>query len=362
MKKTKLLFTTLALASSLLLGCKNTNAKEQDYFFGFGSVATYKVTAAKAEQTGTLKNGRVQTTITYLAVVTDTEGKIANTRLDVVQITVNPVKKAEGDVKAETALASKVNAEGDPKSKWELLGDYGMKGASPIQKEWYEQAEAFENWTVGKTLAEVKAGVSTDGLHLTDEAVGVTITVNDFVAALEEALDNKVAFKGTDVAADLHVGVGGFGSRSADTLQDTFVVTGVALSKDKVNKAALDEYQIPYDVVAAPVLLDGAPAEALNVVVAAKKQVVPNDALTGTIKSKHDLGDLYGMKGASPIQKEWYEQANALVAALEGKTMDDAFKTLNEGDNMANAGVTIHTNTYEAAFKEADKTARNKRY
>jgi len=31
---------------------------------------------------------------------------------------------------------------------------------SPIEKEWYEQAEAFENWAVGKTVAEVKAGMT----------------------------------------------------------------------------------------------------------------------------------------------------------------------------------------------------------
>ena len=37
-------------------------------------------------------------------------------------------------------------------TKRELREDYNLKGASPIGKEWYEQAGAFEDFVVGKTL------------------------------------------------------------------------------------------------------------------------------------------------------------------------------------------------------------------
>ena len=50
----------------------------------------------------------------------------------------------------------------DTQSKWEKLEGYNMKGASPIGKEWYEQAEAFENLAVGKTVAELVALEQTD--------------------------------------------------------------------------------------------------------------------------------------------------------------------------------------------------------
>ena len=38
-----------------------------------------------------------------------------------------------------------------------LGADYGMVVASPIGKEWFEQAEALEQWMIGKTVEEVLA-------------------------------------------------------------------------------------------------------------------------------------------------------------------------------------------------------------
>ncbi|MBQ9844991.1 MAG: hypothetical protein IJO54_02785 [Oscillospiraceae bacterium] len=41
------------------------------------------------------------------------------------------------------------------------------------------------------------------------------------------------------------------------------------------------------------------------------------------IRTKRELGDEYGMKAASNIGKEWYEQINSLEAYLEGKNLRD---------------------------------------
>ncbi len=92
-------------------------------------------------------------------------------------------------------------AEANPtefKTKRELQDEYGMKGASEIGKEWYEQAAAFEQWVTGKTVAEV-TGMKTfekDENHtkVPDEAdlkTTVTIDVGEYVEALQKAYDNR---------------------------------------------------------------------------------------------------------------------------------------------------------------------------
>ncbi len=40
-------------------------------------------------------------------------------------------------------------------SKYEKKEKYGMKGASPIGKEWNEQIDAYKAWATGKTLEEI---------------------------------------------------------------------------------------------------------------------------------------------------------------------------------------------------------------
>ena len=44
---------------------------------------------------------------------------------------------------------------------------------------------------------------------------------------------------------------------------------------------------------------------------------------TAEVKSKQELGDEYGMRGASAIGKEWNEQADALAAYCVGKTYEE---------------------------------------
>lgn len=45
--------------------------------------------------------------------------------------------------------------------------------------------------------------------------------------------------------------------------------------------------------------------------------------MTSEIKTKKELGDTYGMKKNSEIQKEWHEQIAALEEWMRGKTVDD---------------------------------------
>lgn len=146
---------------------------------GLGSVTSVKVTAATAE-----KEGTVSVNTTMCAVTLDDAGKITAVSFDVVQ------PKGAFDA---TGAAAEFNAE--PQTKKELGENYGMRKASAIGKEWFEQAEALENWCIGKTVEEV-LGMKTfdrgDGSHtmVPDEAdlkTGCTITVGDYLKALEKA-------------------------------------------------------------------------------------------------------------------------------------------------------------------------------
>lgn len=67
--------------------------------------------------------------------------------------------------------------------------EYGMKGASPIGKEWDEQATFLADFCVGKTLEEVVAGVAeVDGYASSEDVkAGCTMHVTDFIVALEKA-------------------------------------------------------------------------------------------------------------------------------------------------------------------------------
>ena len=54
------------------------------------------------------------------------------------------------------------------------------------------------------------------------------------------------------------------------------------------------------------------------------------------VASKRELGDAYGMKAASPIGKEWYQQVNSLEDYLVGKNIRDIHDYAMNLDSMGN--------------------------
>lgn len=82
-------------------------------------------------------------------------------------------------------------------TKLEKGDAYGMKKASAIGKEWYEQIAAFAEYCKGKTVDEVLAikTVAVDASHpavpnVEDLKTSVTVSVDDYLAALRKAADN----------------------------------------------------------------------------------------------------------------------------------------------------------------------------
>ena len=148
---------------------------------GLGQTISVKGTAATAD-----KNGAVQVDTNMVGTALDAEGKILWAKIDVAQqkIAFDATGAKAGDV--------------DVRTKVEKGADYGMLGASAIGKEYFEQVAALGEWMVGKTVAEVVAMETFDrgdGSHTNVPAVedlkaSVTITVQAYLAALEEAATN----------------------------------------------------------------------------------------------------------------------------------------------------------------------------
>jgi len=121
------------------------------------------------------------------AVSIDSSGKIVSVTIDTAQTTIsyNTQGKITEDLKAEQ------------KTKVELGKDYGMIKRSSIGREWYEQIAELEKWMKGKTIDQIKAmKVKTvDESHQSvpdepDLTSKVTISVEDYIAAVEEAVKN----------------------------------------------------------------------------------------------------------------------------------------------------------------------------
>ena len=212
-----------------------------------------------------------------------------------------------------------------------------MKGASPIGKEWYEQIAALEEWAKGKTADEVKAAIGEDG-YPTDEdlTAGCTIHLTDIVKAVAAAIDN---------AQDL-------GASADDTLK-------LAVTAEKSYQS--NEENLQYDAAYAAVTVD-ADGKITSCLIDASQAKCALDGgkfkvENGSYATKKELKEDYKMKGASPIEKEWYEQAAAYEAWAKGKTVDEIKGAVDgEGypsDEDLKAGCTIVVSAIVAAIEAA---------
>ena len=245
------------------------------------------------------------------AVLVDADGKIIDVKIDEAQ-TKPDLKKDNGDVS-------------DLRTKLDKKDDYGMKSTSPIGKEWYEQVEAFEAWAKGKTAEEVKAGIGEDGYASdADLKAGCTIYANGFATVTAKAVENA-----TDC-----------GAKATDTLK-----LGMTTSKYYESNETNLQYDTDYAIVT--VDADGKVTSCIIDASQAKCTIADGKFTVekGAFKSKKELGDDYAMKSASPIGKEWYEQAAAYEQWCIGKTADEIKgcygEDMSASDADLKAGCTI---------------------
>ncbi|MBQ8627791.1 MAG: hypothetical protein IJ419_16800 [Agathobacter sp.] len=288
-----------------------------------------------------------QADIHVAAVMVDANGKIVSCKIDAIQLA--------GKVDATGKLLTDVSTEF--KTKKELKEDYGMKGASAgagkIEggKEWYEQAEAFELWCVGKTLDEIKNMGLSDG-YPTDSTLttGCTIKVNCIQQAVIRAIE----------------GATWTGASSNDTLGLGLV--GELTSNADATAEANGKVQAYANFAAVAQNAEGKITCAVIDSVQANSTWDTTGKLTHDLTkeptTKYNLKEDYNMKGTSATigkiegGKEWYEQIEVFMGFINGKTSSEvAAITVNEEgkttDTTLSTGCTMTITAYQEAVVKA---------
>lgn len=308
MKKFISLTLALAMSMALLAGCSGQpatgqsgnepqppDAPEGGSAVRTGLSITADVSASKDASAG--GDGQAQTDLTLVAVTVGEDGVIDDCVIDMIQAGI-PFS-ADGMLTGDPTAAVL--------SKNELGRDYGMHKASSIGKEWNEQAAALADYAVGKTVEQLKGiAVNEKGAPAdTDLASSVTISIGGFLAGIEDA-----------VSKASHLG-----ASQGDQLRLT-AVTSLAGSRDA---AAGEDGLVQVDATLAAVTLkDGVVTSCYLDAIQTDLKFTATGVITTDLAdqplTKNQLGDSYGMKQASSIGKEWYEQSAAFAAYVTGKT------------------------------------------
>lgn len=283
---------------------------------GLGSVNTLAV------------DGNEKTTVktTVAAVVLDKDGKITECKLDEAEF---PVELKNGALQVAVDLLTKGETEDY------TLTDRDLGAGNTSRESWDDQVEAFCNYVEGMTGAEVSAIAATDGKSEMIE--GCDLIITDFISAVHEATRNA---KSKNIAAgdelELAVSVAKSGESTDAKPQFDIEMAAVTLGGDDRITACLTD-------------------------TAQAKLTVENSLFShaaGKMDTKRGKGDAYGMKQASSVKKEWYEQADAFDAYAVGKTAEELSKLSvgNDGKTDAISGCTMAVSgMLKNAVKAAEK-------
>ena len=282
-----------------------------------------------------------QLDLTAAYVAFDSKGVVVDARIDVVQ-----VKVGLDLVNGGLTLLSKAE-EGSVKTKLELGDAYGMVQYGGSIAEVDTQIEAFADWTVGQTLEEIEAKIDPSLGHGTAhhaELEGkVTITCTAFVDAMKVAYANR-SEKAYKVSKEAKAGIAmvsnlayNYGKPQTDISVD---IAGVMVDDGKVVASQIDAIVYPLTVS----LTDG---------------ITPNMSQkyfqNGVLTSKNTLGDKYAMaernNGQEGCTLEWYEQAEVIENAANGKTASEIAKLVAKEGDLATATITL--NNYVKALSKA---------
>ena len=354
MKKLLAYVLTLAMTASVLVGCTGTTVvienptgnaettESAEVAVTEGAVKTgLSVMASISGESATAEaNGVAQTDISLVAVTVNDDGVIESCAIDAVQ----------GKIAFDQtgALAGEI---GEILSKNELGDNYGMRVASPIGKEWNEQAAHIAAYAVGKTVEELKTNAIDEAGMVKDAdlASGATIYMGSFIWAIEEAVNNAT-----------HLG-----AQSGDQL----VLT--AISSSNGSSAATAEAEGSASVTSNIIAMttNG------NVITSCIIDAVQSNAgfgadgqlvgeVGGDVLSKAQLGADYGLKAYSGIGKEWNEQTTAFCEYVTGKTVEEATgiamtETTAPADADLAASVSIAVGDFVSLVEKAGAAVAN---
>ncbi|MBQ6843690.1 MAG: hypothetical protein IJO60_03520 [Agathobacter sp.] len=352
MKKRIALLLAALLAVGSLSACGGTDSGNGDATVNVGlglhTQMDYSSKNAGTDEEGNPTDGLAQADLTVAAVTLNADGTIAAVKVDAIQVKTN--FDATGTITSDTAA--------EILTKRELGADYNMKGVSAsIGKieggaEWFEQADAFEGFCVGKTIEEVKAAMNAEQYPSSEDLLaGCTMKINGFVAALEKACAE--AATGTYTAS------------ATDALNVAIVAE---VSNPASASAEAEGAATAYANFVAVTSADGAITTCILDSVQAKfawdtTGVITSD-LTVDTTTKYDLKEGYGMKevskgnGVIADGGEWYEQADAFMGYVKGMTAEQvAGIAMNEGgyptDENLTAGCTMKVAAYVKAVSKA---------
>lgn len=138
---------------------------------------TLKVTAA-TEQTCTDatadKDGSNKVSTTVFGAAVDADGKVVAAASDCVEL----------EFTFDTKGASTLDTTKAVVTKKDQGADYGMVAYGNAEKEWFEQAAAFDAACIGKTASEIAGLMGDDGKGVSElQSAGCTIYVSGFVKA-----------------------------------------------------------------------------------------------------------------------------------------------------------------------------------
>lgn len=127
------------------------------------------------------KDGNAEAAVTVVATSVNENGKATGVLIDAVlaSVSFDTNGKIKNDITADIL------------TKNEKKDDYGMKQYSSIQKEWYEQADAFAKFSVGKTANDMYGITVNEETGFVDGlATGCTMHPGNFQYAVAKAIQN----------------------------------------------------------------------------------------------------------------------------------------------------------------------------
>ena len=323
---------------------------------------TYKQGLGTSIDFATDKNGVITQANVYVAsVIFDSTNKIVSAYIDELQIPLT-YTAASGDTAAKlefTAGKAQITSSHKPEgqavaSKKELLDDYGM-AETATKGEWYVQAAAIENVAIGLTVDQFKAQVGTNGKPAdgSDLSADASITVNTTAKTIESALAHAKEYEAKEAGvAGAGIVLTGISNDHSGNWQLNVEMAATAVSDSKVASTQVSVYQIP---------------------VTTEGKLGTNNAVTyatevgavGTIASKLELGEKYGMEGTA-TKGEWNVQALAYETWAVGKdaaALNAAVGKDNKpSDSDLAADVSITVNGFTSSVVESLTHVRKDSY
>ena len=274
-----------------------TAGQEQAWRTGLGVVT---------EAAGSDRAGKITTAAA--AVVLDADGKLADVMLDELELSVSG------------GSTGSVTTPEDVRSKRTKGEDYPLAAASSLKKGWAEQADAFADYLIGKTPEEVSMlkldndGRGTDA----DLLSGCTIAVDRYRDAISKACSSAKVLGAAK------------GDRVSLGIEAVNATSDVTATDDKDVNAGID-----VSMVAVTLDANGRVTSAVADMAEPALTVMSDGGIKAPdmVETKLEQGDRYGMRGASSIDKEWYEHSEGFCGYLKGKTRAEVADIPSDGSD-----------------------------